>query len=207
MPESPSEPTPVKPEAPKPELESKWSFWKSASLKEFTSTTLAVLIVLLNITVFVYILTIEKNSYSADVIKDLGTVPSDAKGLIALLDGLADARFSRVKDILMVATSFLGVVLGYYFGRIPAERALEKAEQNVESAKVNTETAQQNAADATAAKNDQAATSDATLKALKKNVDKLDVGDGSGGFKLESANGKGVVQSLQSTIDAALAKQ
>lgn len=172
-----------------------------------TSTTLAVLIVLLNITVFVYILIIEKNSYSADVVKNLGTLPSDAKGLIEILDGLADSRFSRVKDILMVATGFLGVVLGYYFGRIPAERALEKAEQNVESAKVNTELAQQNAADAATAKQDQAAANNITLQTVKNNLDKLDGGVGSSGFSLQSAEGKGVMQSLQNTVDAALAKQ
>lgn len=41
-----------------------------------------------------------------------------------------EARFNQAKDILTVMTGLLGVVLGYYFGRIPAEaRAAQAQEQ------------------------------------------------------------------------------
>lgn len=41
-----------------------------------------------------------------------------------------EARFNQAKDILSMMTGLLGVVLGYYFGRIPAEaRAAQAQEQ------------------------------------------------------------------------------
>lgn len=49
----------------------------------------------------------------------------------ALLGAIGDeARFNQAKDVLSVMTGLLGVVLGYYFGRIPAEaRAAQAQEQ------------------------------------------------------------------------------
>jgi hypothetical protein len=49
----------------------------------------------------------------------------------ALLGTIGDAsRFTQAKDILSMMTGLLGVVLGYYFGRIPAEaRAAQAQEQ------------------------------------------------------------------------------
>jgi hypothetical protein len=48
--------------------------------------------------------------------------------LIAILfAGNADAR-SAAKDVLLVLTGLVGVVLGYYFGRVPGEVRADKAE-------------------------------------------------------------------------------
>ena len=41
--------------------------------------------------------------------------------------GNADAR-SAAKDVLLVLTGLVGVVLGYYFGRVPGEARADKAE-------------------------------------------------------------------------------
>jgi hypothetical protein len=40
---------------------------------------------------------------------------------------VAQAIFSKQKDILLLALGFLGTVTGYYFGRVPAEKQADAA--------------------------------------------------------------------------------
>lgn len=42
---------------------------------------------------------------------------------------LLEQAFAQRKDVMLYALSLLGTVLGYYFGRVPAERRAEKAEE------------------------------------------------------------------------------
>jgi hypothetical protein len=42
--------------------------------------------------------------------------------------------FNRKKDVLLLALPVLGTILGYYFGRVPAERRAEQAEQTATGA-------------------------------------------------------------------------
>lgn len=53
----------------------------------------------------------------------------------ALLGTIGDpSRFNQAKDILSMMTGLLGVVLGYYFGRIPAEARAAQAQEQVAQA-------------------------------------------------------------------------
>ena len=54
----------------------------------------------------------------------------------------ADARlaleaYARQKDVLTIAVGFLGAVIGYYFGRVPAEKRADTAEKQADQAKAN----------------------------------------------------------------------
>lgn len=54
----------------------------------------------------------------------------------ALLVGIVQPdAWSMAKDVLLVLTGLVGVVLGYYFGRIPADARTDKAEEKAETAK------------------------------------------------------------------------
>jgi type VI protein secretion system component VasK len=64
------------------------------------------------------------------------------------LSGGADGTgFNNRKEILAIAIGLLGTVLGYYFGRVPAERQADAARADAASAK-------EDAADAEARAND-----------------------------------------------------
>jgi hypothetical protein len=41
--------------------------------------------------------------------------------------GGADPKLAEAKNLLQILTGFVGVILGYYFGRVPAERAADAA--------------------------------------------------------------------------------
>ena len=45
--------------------------------------------------------------------------------------------YSRQRDVLAVALALLGAVIGYYFGRVPAERRADRAEKDADAAKEN----------------------------------------------------------------------
>jgi hypothetical protein len=48
------------------------------------------------------------------------------------------AAFGRQKDMLLYALSLLGTVTGYYLGRVPAERAADRASEQAQDAKRKT---------------------------------------------------------------------
>jgi hypothetical protein len=52
------------------------------------------------------------------------------------VSGLVDqsklAAFARQKDLLLLATGMLGTILGYYFGRVPAEKQADIARKRAE---------------------------------------------------------------------------
>lgn len=51
---------------------------------------------------------------------------------VFVLGGKADAdpeAYARQKDIMLYGLTLLGTILGYYFGRVPAERRAEQAEE------------------------------------------------------------------------------
>jgi hypothetical protein len=62
----------------------------------------------------------------------------------------AVAAFGRQKDVLQFILPILGTVIGYYFGRVPAERRAEVAEQSASGSQKQAESAQQTAARADA---------------------------------------------------------
>lgn len=52
-----------------------------------------------------------------------------------------DPAFQRMKDILLLALPLLGTILGYYFGRVPAERRAEASEQKASAAQQTAQSA------------------------------------------------------------------
>ncbi len=54
---------------------------------------------------------------------------------------LHERAYTRQKDIMIYVFGLLGTVLGYYFGRVPAERRAERAENAAEQAQDNTSAA------------------------------------------------------------------
>ena len=60
----------------------------------------------------------------------------------------AVAAFTRQKDVLQFVLPILGTVLGYYFGRVPAERRAEAAEQSASGSQKQAAALQQSAAKA-----------------------------------------------------------
>ncbi len=62
-----------------------------------------------------------------DVFLRGGEVNAGVVGKPALKE-LYDDAFNRQKDIMLYGLTLLGTVLGYYFGRVPAERRAEQAE-------------------------------------------------------------------------------
>lgn len=62
----------------------------------------------------------------------------------------AASDFSQMKDVLLYALPILGTVMGYYFGRVPAERRAEASDQRAGAAQI---TAQNATAQATEVQN------------------------------------------------------
>jgi hypothetical protein len=60
--------------------------------------------------------------------------------------------FGRDKEILQYVLPILGTVLGYYFGRVPAERRAEQAEQSASGAQEHADSLQHSAVQASAAR-------------------------------------------------------
>lgn len=58
------------------------------------------------------------------------------------------AAYNRQKDILMLVLGLLGTVMGYYFGRVPAELRAQKAEQSATTAQAGLAGAHDKVADA-----------------------------------------------------------
>jgi hypothetical protein len=63
----------------------------------------------------------------------------------------APSIFARDKDVLQYILPILGTVIGYYFGRVPAERRAEKAEQTATGAQKQAESSTESAARANVA--------------------------------------------------------
>ncbi len=61
--------------------------------------------------------------------------------LVAVLTTGTDEAWARAKDVLLILSSLVGVVLGYYFGRIPGEAQAAKAETVAEGARGEAEAA------------------------------------------------------------------
>jgi hypothetical protein len=55
--------------------------------------------------------------------------------LVAVLVAGTDEAWARAKDVLLILSSLVGVVLGYYFGRIPGEAQAAKADTAAEGAR------------------------------------------------------------------------
>ena len=80
---------------------------RDCSLKEISATALATLVAVAFILAF--------------------------KGTWARLDVGGDALV-KAKELLQILGTFFGVVLGYYFGRIPAERSADLAQKRADTA-------------------------------------------------------------------------
>lgn len=73
----------------------------------------------------------------------LALVWTTVRTFMALLDLAGDAtRLSQAKDLLTVLTGLLGVVMGYYFGRLPADARASQAQAQAAKALVEGEQAQ-----------------------------------------------------------------
>lgn len=109
------------------------------SLKEMTTTLIALMILWLNLWVFTNVVgwngAIEAEQVM-DKISSLET-PLTQQEYIDYIDDYHQTRFGQLKDLLAIATGFLGVILGYYFGRIPAEKALDNVNSQMNSAQEN----------------------------------------------------------------------
>ena len=53
----------------------------------------------------------------------------------------AGGNFEQMKDIMLYALPILGTVMGYYFGRVPAERRAEASEKESQQAQVTAQNA------------------------------------------------------------------
>lgn len=74
--------------------------------------------------------------------------------------------FQEHKDILTLALPILGSIIGYYFGRVPAERRAEAAEGKLDDAQANAKSANATASQA----QQQAADKDRKLDLAKKGL-------------------------------------
>ena len=114
---------------------------KKWSLKEVTTTIIALMILGLNVYIFKKIIgwnySTEINAHIAELRNLAGdsNQPLTQAEYLEFIDEYGSSRFTQLKDLLVIATGFLGVILGYYFGRIPAEKALENAQGQIDSAK------------------------------------------------------------------------
>lgn len=57
--------------------------------------------------------------------------------------GAAGDDFEKMKDVLLYVLPILGTVMGYYFGRVPAERRAEASEHKADQAQVTAQAATQ----------------------------------------------------------------
>jgi hypothetical protein len=94
---------------------------------------------------------VSRFSWMKEIVTSLLAVSIAAVALILLMLTFIDAGktgssadlFGREKDVLQFVLPFLGTVLGYYFGRVPAERRAESAEQSASGAQQHAESLQQ----------------------------------------------------------------
>lgn len=89
----------------------------TAGLREIVTAAIAAVVVLLSGWMLVV------------TFKDAGAVSSLDPAQVEARRPLLEQAFAQRKDVMLYALSLLGTVLGYYFGRVPAERRAEKAEQ------------------------------------------------------------------------------
>jgi hypothetical protein len=82
--------------------------------------------------------------------------------------------FGRQKDILLYALSLLGTVLGYYFGRVPAELHAQQAQNRANKAQGESEQARTEASQANAEKKVQADDFKRTLSIVRDALDQPD---------------------------------
>jgi hypothetical protein len=94
--------------------------------REITTTALGMLIV---ITALYLLFATFSAAGSLDLIEVKQLLAAGKSGDVDTLAKLAEAVFSRKKDVLLYALSLLGVVVGYYFGRVPAEKRADEAEK------------------------------------------------------------------------------
>jgi hypothetical protein len=121
--------------------------WTLTWLKEGTTVLLAVGIAAVTLWVLI----------RHFVLLDEFQVTPDLAGNPALLAAQQAAHEAAIADrlnVVNIAVAILGVVTGYFFGRVPVERRAEKAEQ---AAQANAETAQANAETASTATADRQA--------------------------------------------------
>jgi uncharacterized protein (UPF0333 family) len=111
----------------------------TSTLREWTTTLIAVTIVIVTL----YLLITAFSSGGETLVLDADTVENDAL-YQAQLDQQQNSRDQR-KSILLVAVGILGTVMGYYFGRSPAEKRAERAERTAEKASEESGAAHHNA--------------------------------------------------------------
>lgn len=66
----------------------------------------------------------------------------------AQLEALHDEAYERRKDLMQIGLTLVGTVLGYYFGRVPAENRAKHAEAEASAARTTTERALDQAGEA-----------------------------------------------------------
>lgn len=118
-------------------------------MKEVTTTVIAVGIILLNGVMFYKVISSGTFYDQAGLQKLIDAGPT-AKDTAELIRQVSDAQFDQLKEVLLIATGFLGIILGYYFGRVPAEKAQESAEKQAKDAQDKADGATKEAATATA---------------------------------------------------------
>ena len=118
-------------------------------MKEATTTVIAVGIIILNGVMFYKVISSGTFYDQAGLQKLIDAGPT-AKDTAELIRQVSDAQFDQLKEVLLIATGFLGVILGYYFGRVPAEKAQESAEKQAKDAQDKADGATREAAAATA---------------------------------------------------------
>jgi hypothetical protein len=86
---------------------------------------------------------------------DLFYIAAKSATLVADQAKAFSESYNRQKDILLLTLGFLGTVTGYYLGRVPSERAADKADHRAAKAEENAADAkkQANAAHAANASN------------------------------------------------------
>jgi len=98
-----------------------------------------------------------------------GRVPSKDLDAAALKEA-----FERQKDVLLYGLSLVGTVLGYYFGRVPAELHAQQAQRRADKAQDDAVDAKTEASKAKTEKNEQANEFKRTLSVVKKSLEQPD---------------------------------
>ena len=109
--------------------------------------------------------------------------------------------FSRQKDILLYALSLLGTVLGYYFGRVPAELHAQQAQNQANKAQGEAAEAKTDASQANADKKKQADDFKRTLSVVRQSLDQPQVPPT---LSLRAAKQQTGVEQAKAELDEAL---
>ncbi len=128
----------------------------------------------------------------------------NAAGRVSATEAEAKAAqdaFGRQKDILLYALSLLGTVLGYYFGRVPAELHAQQAQTQANKSQLESAQARTEATQATVEKKEQADDFKRTLSVVR---DALDQPDTSPTLSLRAPKKQTGVEQAKAEIEEAL---